>query len=120
MDSSFAGDRKTVVNNRAEILELQRRIVELSHANEAAQWRLHAYRFPVLTLPSEIVSEIFTHTLPPYPECPSQTGPFSPTSLSHICSKWREIALGTPRLWTAIAVSSPTLFNSASKLGRCL
>ncbi|KAJ7734440.1 hypothetical protein B0H16DRAFT_1767284 [Mycena metata] len=41
--------------------------------------------YPVLTLPNEIVSEIFISFLPPYPECP-------PT-----------FALSTPELWRAMA-----------------
>ncbi|KAJ7641164.1 hypothetical protein FB45DRAFT_712335, partial [Roridomyces roridus] len=57
---------------------------------------------PVLTLPNEITSEIFVHFLPPYPVCPPMTGLDSPTSLTHICRQWREIALATPKLWRAI------------------
>ncbi|KAF7352140.1 F-box domain-containing protein [Mycena venus] len=59
-------------------------------------------KYPILTLPNEIVSEIFIHVLPVYPRCPSLTGLLSPTSLTHICTKWREIALSTPALWRAI------------------
>ncbi|KAJ7135183.1 hypothetical protein C8R43DRAFT_1021310 [Mycena crocata] len=59
--------------------------------------------YPVLTLPSEIVSEIFIHFLPVYPMCPPPTGLSSPTLLTHICSVWREIALGTLALWRAFS-----------------
>ncbi|KAJ7187337.1 hypothetical protein C8R46DRAFT_288054 [Mycena filopes] len=59
--------------------------------------------YPVLTLPNEIVSEIFTHSLPPYPECPPWTGSLSPSLLTQICKKWRDIALSTPELWRALA-----------------
>ncbi|KAJ6551412.1 hypothetical protein B0H19DRAFT_1378152 [Mycena capillaripes] len=61
--------------------------------------------FPVLMLPNEIVSEIFLHFPPPYPLCPPLTGRYSPNSLTHICRKWREIALATPALWRAICFS---------------
>ncbi|KAJ7080564.1 hypothetical protein C8R43DRAFT_829249, partial [Mycena crocata] len=57
---------------------------------------------PVLTLPNEIVSEIFLQFLPAYPECPSMSGHFSPTLLTHICRKWRQIAITTSSLWRAI------------------
>ncbi|KAJ7493154.1 hypothetical protein B0H11DRAFT_2005143 [Mycena galericulata] len=60
--------------------------------------------YPVLTLPNEIVSEIFTHFLPAYPHCPPVTGRRSPTILSHICRKWREIAVSTPVLWRSISI----------------
>ncbi|KAJ7186503.1 hypothetical protein C8R46DRAFT_1057355 [Mycena filopes] len=61
--------------------------------------------YPVLTLPNEIVCEIFTHFLPLYPLCPPLFGILSPTTLTHICRAWREVALATPVLWRAIAIS---------------
>ncbi|KAJ7629809.1 hypothetical protein DFH06DRAFT_710277 [Mycena polygramma] len=59
--------------------------------------------YPVLALPSELVSEIFIQTLPPYPDFPHLTGPLSPIVLTQICQRWRAIALGTPELWSAIS-----------------
>ncbi|KAJ7780182.1 hypothetical protein DFH07DRAFT_794099 [Mycena maculata] len=61
-------------------------------------------KYPVLTLPPEIVSEIFTHLLPVYPLRPPTSVLRSPTILSHICSRWREIALTTLALWRAISI----------------
>ncbi|KAJ7854619.1 hypothetical protein B0H13DRAFT_1480666, partial [Mycena leptocephala] len=61
---------------------------------------------PVLTLPNEIISEIFVHFLPIYPRFPPLHGSLSPTSLTHICRKWHEIALATPLLWRAFRLSS--------------
>ncbi|KAJ7639454.1 hypothetical protein FB45DRAFT_1024174 [Roridomyces roridus] len=66
------------------------------------QKRLDEHKYPVLSLPNEIVSEIFIQCLPPYPACPPVRGPSSPTCLTHICRKWRDIALTTPQLWRAI------------------
>ncbi|KAJ7778130.1 hypothetical protein B0H16DRAFT_1846056 [Mycena metata] len=63
--------------------------------------------YPVLTLPTEITSAIFTHFLPLYPSCPPLTGLESPNLLTHICHDWREIALRTPRLWRAIPIFDP-------------
>jgi len=70
-----------------------------------AQERLDSYKYPVLTLPNEIISEIFVQFLPAYPLCPPSTGLPSPTLLTQICQRWREIALGTPMLWRAISLS---------------
>ncbi|KAJ7641171.1 hypothetical protein FB45DRAFT_714809, partial [Roridomyces roridus] len=56
-------------------------------------------------LPNEITSEIFLHFLPPYPACPPLTGLGSPTSLTHICRKWREISWATPKLWRAFSTA---------------
>ncbi|KAJ6457735.1 hypothetical protein C8R45DRAFT_880315, partial [Mycena sanguinolenta] len=66
---------------------------------------LSGYKYPVLTLPSEITAEIFIQFLPIYPEAPPLTGKDSPTSLTRVCREWREIALATPALWRAISLS---------------
>ncbi|KAJ6504156.1 hypothetical protein C8R47DRAFT_1316364 [Mycena vitilis] len=71
---------------------------------------------PVLTLPNEIISEIFLLSLPDYPRCPPLIGPLSPTSLTQICPIWREIALTTPALWRAIAFSTDAIIPFARRL----
>ncbi|KAJ7641229.1 hypothetical protein FB45DRAFT_353891 [Roridomyces roridus] len=75
------------------------------------QQRLDAYKYPVLTLPNELTSEIFDHFLPRYPDCPPLSGLKSPTILTYICRKWREIALANPKLWRAFS----TDYTSSSK-----
>ncbi|KAF8175457.1 hypothetical protein K438DRAFT_2022887 [Mycena galopus ATCC 62051] len=60
--------------------------------------------YPVLTLPPEIVAEIFTNWLPSYPDCPPPRGSLSPLFLGQICRQWRTIAFSTPSLWRAIRV----------------
>ncbi|KAF7334589.1 hypothetical protein MVEN_02288800 [Mycena venus] len=62
---------------------------------------------PVLDLPPEIVSEIFTNFLPLYPECPPSFGIYSPMLLCRICRHWRAIALKCPVLWRAISIRIP-------------
>ncbi|KAJ7135209.1 hypothetical protein C8R43DRAFT_929454, partial [Mycena crocata] len=59
--------------------------------------------YDFLTLPNEIVSEIFIHFLPEYPICPPPMGLLSPTLLTRVCRIWREIAVQTPQLWRAFA-----------------
>jgi hypothetical protein len=56
----------------------------------------------ILTLPTEIMADIFVDFLPDYPERPPITGLLSPALLGQICRNWREIAFDTPRLWRAI------------------
>ncbi|KAJ7498043.1 hypothetical protein B0H11DRAFT_1998403 [Mycena galericulata] len=105
--SDRAADRARIAYIDSEMMALQ--LVHLPRTlykeRKRAQTRLDAYKYPVLTLPDEIVSEIFTHVLPVYPRRPPATGLRSPTLLSHICSKWRDIALSTPRLWRAISLA---------------
>ncbi|KAJ6578106.1 hypothetical protein B0H19DRAFT_1229997 [Mycena capillaripes] len=95
-------DRSRVADLEAQILHLERTMAGLRIEKSLAQERLDFYTYPVLTLPNEIVSEIFMNFLPIYPLPPPLTGIYSPTLLTHICRKWREIALSTPSLWRAV------------------
>ncbi|KAK7008209.1 F-box domain-containing protein [Favolaschia claudopus] len=103
--SALQASREQLASLDAQIADLERRLVALHHEKCLVQDELDAYKYPVLNLPNEIVSEIFSQTLPPYPICPPISGTLSPTHLTHICSKWREIALSNPQLWRAIRVS---------------
>ncbi|KAJ7932352.1 hypothetical protein B0H13DRAFT_1701265 [Mycena leptocephala] len=96
-------DRVRVAHLEAQISHLERSLSALREEKMLAQERLDSYKYPVLTLPNEIVSEIFMHFLPACPEYPPLTGLLSPTLLTHICRKWQEIVLGTPALWSAIS-----------------
>ncbi|KAJ6483926.1 hypothetical protein C8R45DRAFT_780992, partial [Mycena sanguinolenta] len=86
----------------AQIAELAPTLSALRAEEARVQKRLDAFKYPVLTLPNEITSEIFILLLPVYPATPPLTGFASPTSLTHVCRKWREIAVATPVLWRAI------------------
>ncbi|KAJ7648675.1 hypothetical protein DFH06DRAFT_1423373 [Mycena polygramma] len=104
-----------VHTDRARVAELEAEITLLEVSPSArnalldekmrVHARLHAVKYPVLTvtLPNEIISEIFSHFLPIYPLCPPLVGLHSPTILTHICCHWREIALSTPSLWRAMS-----------------
>ncbi|KAJ7717706.1 hypothetical protein B0H16DRAFT_1897838 [Mycena metata] len=103
--NSLAADRARIAVVEARILELKRSLFCLEEERSLLQDRLDAYTYPVLTLPNEIVSEIFLHFLPVYPETPPIIGSSSPNVLGHICRKWREISLSTPALWRGITLS---------------
>ncbi|KAJ7754832.1 hypothetical protein B0H16DRAFT_1541973 [Mycena metata] len=103
--TSLAVDRSRIAEIEAQLLELERSAHALREEKESVQSRLDAYTYPVLTLPTEIVSEIFGHFLPVYPKRPPIRGLLSPFTLGQICRTWREIALSTPRLWRAVAMS---------------
>ncbi|KAJ7257073.1 hypothetical protein C8J57DRAFT_1235350 [Mycena rebaudengoi] len=96
---------------RTQISELDARILALEDSLAAAarrereelNSRLGDYKYPILTLPVEITSEIFIAFLPVYPKCPDpMIRLLSPTLLGQVCRNWREIAFETPRLWRAI------------------
>ncbi|KAJ7856544.1 hypothetical protein B0H13DRAFT_1727764, partial [Mycena leptocephala] len=102
--AALAADRVRVADLDAQILKLERSLNSLRDERNLLQDRLDAYTYPVLTLPNEIVSEIFVHFLPVYPKCPPPIGLLSPYLLCHICRKWRHIASATPALWRAISL----------------
>ncbi|KAJ6472780.1 hypothetical protein C8R47DRAFT_1022842, partial [Mycena vitilis] len=104
MLGALKADRVRIAEIDAQILDLQRSFLALQSERKQAQRRLNAYKFPVLTLPPEIISEIFVRTLPIYPHFPARRGSLSPTTLAQICRSWREIALTTPLLWRAISL----------------
>ncbi|KAJ7872286.1 hypothetical protein B0H14DRAFT_2502721, partial [Mycena olivaceomarginata] len=106
MLNALAVDRARIADLDAQIRDLERSLSVLRSEKSAAQERLDSYKYPVLTLPNEIVCEIFVHFLPPYPVCPPPTGSLSPILLTHICRGWREIALESPALWRAIQISA--------------
>ncbi|KAJ7187775.1 hypothetical protein C8R46DRAFT_1031 [Mycena filopes] len=134
--SLLEADRRCIAELDAQISELEAALRDYAAAlsglrgrKAIAQERIDSYKYPVLTLPPEIVSEIFTHFLPTYPDCPPLIGPLSPTRLTQICRAWREISLGTLSLWRAIALSAEGDFPPArlareldiwvSRSGRC-
>ncbi|KAJ7841543.1 hypothetical protein B0H13DRAFT_2414683 [Mycena leptocephala] len=106
MVADLEADRARVADLEAQILHPspERSVSALREEKNLAQERLDSYKYPVLKLPNEIVSEIFMHFLPTY-RFPPLTGLFSPTLLTHVCRRWREIALSTPTLWSAIGAS---------------
>jgi len=100
-----AADRARIAAIEAQILDLERLLISLKEERSSLQDRLGAYTYPVLTLPNEIVSEIFIQFLPLYPKRPQPIGLLSPYLLCRICRQWRDIALATPKLWRAISLS---------------
>jgi hypothetical protein len=103
MLSGLEADRARIAELEAQISHLERSLLALCIEKMLAQERLDSYKYPVLELPNEIVSDVFMHFLPPYPLFPPLISLLSPTLLTQICGRWREIALGTPALWRAIS-----------------
>ncbi|KAJ7756715.1 hypothetical protein B0H14DRAFT_3599223 [Mycena olivaceomarginata] len=106
MIHALAADRARIVDFDAQIQDLERSLSVLRNQRAVVQERLDSYKYPVLTLPHEIICDIFIHFLPVYPSCPPLIGPHSPILLTHICGEWRRIALAFPALWRAVALSS--------------
>ncbi|KAJ7903843.1 hypothetical protein B0H13DRAFT_2025548 [Mycena leptocephala] len=83
MLATLEADRTRLANIEAKIWDIKRSLDALCAEKTLVQSQLNSYKYPVLTLPNEIVSEIF----------------------------WREVALTTPALWRAIMPSDYTPFE---------
>ncbi|KAJ7167632.1 hypothetical protein C8R46DRAFT_995765, partial [Mycena filopes] len=58
---------------------------------------------PILTLPIEVTTEIFTWCLPTIEKLRADH-PHAPLTLASCCRSWRAIALATPALWSTFPV----------------
>ncbi|KAF7353347.1 F-box domain-containing protein [Mycena sanguinolenta] len=106
MLGALAADRTRLAVLTAQIFDLEQSLSALRLEQAQVQSRLDSYKYPVLKLPTEIVTEIFIHVPPPYPGGAWLAGTPSPTSLAQVCREWRQIALSIPALWIAINLSN--------------
>ncbi|KAJ3863310.1 hypothetical protein EV359DRAFT_82481 [Lentinula novae-zelandiae] len=115
----------------AHIFELEQQLVKLRAEAHVYESLLSGMR----RLPPELLTEIFVHYTAPiwqrdyrlsiYSCYPRANAPHqsSPMVLSHVCRKWRLVALSTPLLWTAISIPHRTplgCISYASLVQRCL
>ncbi|KAJ7076017.1 hypothetical protein B0H15DRAFT_865155 [Mycena belliarum] len=92
----------------AEILrDLRSQLVELNLGMRYAIRRaLDSFYYPILTVPREIIEEIFVFCLPNGGDDPQVPHPSAaPMVLLNVCQHWRNIALSTPRLWCSLRVN---------------
>ncbi|KAK7014288.1 F-box domain-containing protein [Favolaschia claudopus] len=112
MLDSLKADRAFLAQTNVQIPELEMQLSALERllavlriARRTAQERLDSYTYPLSTLPNELIGEIFLCFLPPYPQPPPLVGRLSPTCLTQVCRRWRDISLTTPALWRGIALT---------------
>ncbi|KAL1710997.1 hypothetical protein EV121DRAFT_284946 [Schizophyllum commune] len=95
-----AADAQILLQQVSDLTELKR---ELIRKLDAQIDRHRALLAPVRRLPNEILSEIFIYALPDdWSMVPAGTRVLNVTQVSHT---WREVAFGTPFLWSSIYVS---------------
>ncbi|KAF8589013.1 hypothetical protein K439DRAFT_1333672, partial [Ramaria rubella] len=87
----------------AKLLELQKQTEELQSRREVACETLSLHQAlvaPARRLMPEALGEIFEHCI----DGPSFSACSAPLLLTHVCHKWRQVAYGTPQLWTQLSI----------------
>ncbi|KAK7017385.1 F-box domain-containing protein [Favolaschia claudopus] len=105
MRSDLPVHRACLAEIDVEIAEVEQRLAKLRSRRAAIKGLLDAYKYPVLTLPNEIVSEIFFHASPPVALWEPQAPFESPLLLTHVCSKWRQMVFSMPLLWSTFRLA---------------
>ncbi|KAJ7688513.1 hypothetical protein B0H14DRAFT_2421126 [Mycena olivaceomarginata] len=72
-------------------------------------------KYPIVTLPPEITSEIFIHF-----NVPPLSAKTSPSLLSQVCGQWRLVAMTLPKLWSTFQVHHSLSENQLALLNAFL
>ncbi|KAJ7889743.1 hypothetical protein B0H13DRAFT_2666111 [Mycena leptocephala] len=112
-----------------EMTELRARLRRLDAERRPIVDALRSVVYPVLTLPTEVVAEVFLQYVdsaqigaddPNIPHAPGWIEPCGPLLLASVCRAWREIALALRPLWSCFRVcTSPNAIPTTQKLLEC-
>ncbi|KAF7365034.1 F-box domain-containing protein [Mycena venus] len=89
--------------SKSKITHLESQIASLIQEcgrERAVAIALRSLLAPIRTLPVELLVEIFLLTIRNGPEDPKSLHFRDAFRLAHVCSTWRQVANGTPQLWT--------------------
>ncbi|KAJ7174044.1 hypothetical protein C8R43DRAFT_976983 [Mycena crocata] len=93
------------IHELSAAIEHQKQVLrDLEKSKSEAQGHLNAILDPMTRLPLELSSDIFLRCIADFP-VPSADA--APLVFLNVCRAWRDIALSTPALWTAIRVQFP-------------
>ncbi|KAF9457430.1 hypothetical protein BDZ94DRAFT_232219 [Collybia nuda] len=81
--------------------------VETSICGLVRRWR-HNASAPIFKLPPEVLNLIFELIVNPdhLTQDPGRPHPYQQLNISHTCSRWRQLALGSTNLWTHITLNA--------------
>ncbi|KAJ7721868.1 hypothetical protein B0H16DRAFT_1386024, partial [Mycena metata] len=111
LEATAASERDRVQQLRTPLAELlaatERRNQELMDSEAENGVTAHSVVLSAARrMPAEILSEIFSLTLPPIRRIDKKTMEQPPWRLGHICRRWRAAALGYFPLWSSITIMS--------------
>ncbi|KAJ7168031.1 hypothetical protein C8R46DRAFT_1094728 [Mycena filopes] len=100
---------KDIVIASTHISRLQDALQRLTQQRERLQDFVKTHRAVLSVLrrvPDEILLEIFQHAREGIPD-PDATAT-TPWAVSHVCSRWRAVALSSPQLWARFVLQNPS------------
>ncbi|KAJ7149200.1 hypothetical protein C8R43DRAFT_925102 [Mycena crocata] len=100
---SPAAHRRRLEDVGVQILRLQAQIDALERERGELQRKLATVVYPILTLPTEITSEIFVQCLPLDRRIRPSEG-VAPLVLTKVCRYFREVTLATPGMWSSLSL----------------
>ncbi|RDB18307.1 hypothetical protein Hypma_000496 [Hypsizygus marmoreus] len=118
LDLLIADNKRSIVQLDDEIIHVQnildgRRNQRMNHIAHIRQYQ--TLLAPHRTLPVDLLEEIFVRCSPQNAIIPYQT-PQTPWTLIQVCSKWRQVALALPTLWSNIKMQ----YYPRESLSACL
>ena len=102
-----------------EITRIQEIYSKLMEQRQALLTEIEGYHnliSPARRLPTDILQEIFLHTLPTTHNALMDLQ-YCPLLLTQICHGWRRIALSTPQLWSSIHIPVPSIASGPHQWG---
>ncbi|KAK6980738.1 hypothetical protein R3P38DRAFT_3411136 [Favolaschia claudopus] len=106
-DTEVADIRAHLEPHEAELLRLESLIEQLTLQRNRVREYILPHRALIShprRLPAEILEEIFIQCLPTGTRRSAMSAMEAPLLLGRICSSWRSIAFGMPRLWTSLHI----------------
>lgn len=82
--------------------------VDAELADVQARYHALTQHAPVLRLPPELLARVFAHVRPIW-----RSSPAFERVASHVCARWRDIAIALPNLWNTINLDVPPHSPSA-------
>ncbi|GLB42872.1 hypothetical protein LshimejAT787_1203210 [Lyophyllum shimeji] len=95
--------RMQLVELESEILRVEALLVKLVQRRIPLKRKINRRYSPMLSLPVELCSEIFTTCFPPNA---AMEGTESPLLLGWVCTAWRNLAWSLPWLWNNVYLST--------------
>ncbi|KAJ6516713.1 hypothetical protein C8R47DRAFT_1268230 [Mycena vitilis] len=106
VNSVILRQKKCLDEHKSTVLRQQKYLEALERQQRELRIKLAQIIYPVIPLPTEIISRIFLACLPNHGRMrPARNAP--PLVLVQVCRHWRNIVLSSSELWASVDLSFP-------------